>query len=74
MKFGKHIRRQAVPEWKDDYLCYKELKRLIKVCVCARLCACAPCLNEGTGCRRLAGSARIICVVRASRSRSKVAA
>ena len=30
VKFGKHLEEEGVPEWKDQYVNYKKLKKLIK--------------------------------------------
>lgn len=38
MKFGKRLKRQieeTLPEWKDKYLSYKELKKLVRLLVAA---------------------------------------
>jgi SPX domain protein involved in polyphosphate accumulation len=37
MKFGKRLRNEAMPEWREEYLGYKKLKNLIK-----RLCSDDP--------------------------------
>ncbi|OIW00965.1 hypothetical protein TanjilG_10043 [Lupinus angustifolius] len=34
MKFGKRLKKQieeSLPEWRDNYLCYKEMKKLVKL-------------------------------------------
>ena len=34
MKFGKRLKRQieeSLPEWRDKFLCYKDLKKLVKL-------------------------------------------
>eukprot|EP00126_Sphaerothecum_destruens_P015372 Sdes_comp9351_c0_seq1m823 len=30
MKFGKQIQKESVPEWRDQYVSYKKLKRILK--------------------------------------------
>ena len=30
MKFGKQIQSEVVPEWRDQYVSYKKLKRVLK--------------------------------------------
>lgn len=31
MKFGAKLRREAIPEWRSQYIDYESLKRILKV-------------------------------------------